>query len=139
MEQLLVQVVQYVFIGNCCHGEKYVVPHGVETFHVVVLHLDSQQVVEVKMSFACSTELEVVIGRVDNLSSFQESVVPLFVSFALPSVVRNVLRVLVIFESDTSKSDLGLDSLISSIFRIQFHGSIQLSLLENIRWRTLHF
>ena len=27
--------------SNCCHGEKYFVPLGVEALHVVILQLDS--------------------------------------------------------------------------------------------------
>ena len=43
---------------NFCHGEKYFIPHGVAALRVDILQLDSYQVVEVKKSFACSTDLE---------------------------------------------------------------------------------
>ena len=73
----------------------------------------------------------------------QASVVPLIEPFAFPSAVRNFLRALVIYESNTSKSgvirpNMGLDDLISSTLKILFHGSMQLSLLE-IKWSTVHF
>ena len=56
----VVQIVQYLFIGNFCDGDEHFVPLGVEALHVVFLKLDSQQVAEVKNSFACTTELKVV-------------------------------------------------------------------------------
>ena len=70
MGLFLVQNFQYVFIGNFCHGEKYFAPLGVGASYIVFLPQDSQQIVEGKKSFACSTDLEVVLDRVIDLSSF---------------------------------------------------------------------
>ena len=42
MELLLVQMLQYVFIEMFCDGEKYFVPLGVDTLHVVILQLYSE-------------------------------------------------------------------------------------------------
>ena len=61
MELLRLQIFQCLFIGNCCHGEQNFVQFGIEALHVVILQLDSQKIVEVNKSFACSTDLERVI------------------------------------------------------------------------------
>ena len=57
-----------------CHGEKYFASLGVEDWHVVTLQPDSQKIVDVK-KFGCSTDLEVVIDHVSDLSSIQEAMV----------------------------------------------------------------
>ena len=60
--------------GNS-HGEKYFVSFGVDALQVVILQLDSHLLVDVKKSFACCTDLELVIDHVSDLSSLQESIV----------------------------------------------------------------
>ena len=42
--------------------------------NVVILQQDSQQVVDVKKSFACSTDLEIITDHAGDLSSCQESI-----------------------------------------------------------------
>ena len=93
MELLLEQVFLYIFIGYFCHGQKCSVPLGVEALHVVILQMYYYEIVEVKKSFACSTDLEVVTDHVGNFSSFQESIV-LFclLTRLLKTAVNNFLR-----------------------------------------------
>ena len=56
-------------------SEKSFVPLGVEALHVAIVQLYCHKIGEVKKSFACSTDLDVVIDHVGNLSSFQKSIV----------------------------------------------------------------
>ena len=57
---------------TCLHREllswSEVVPLGIDALHVA---MDSQWIVEVKKSFACSTDLEVDIDHVSDVSSFR--------------------------------------------------------------------
>ena len=64
-------------LPNCCHEEKYFVSFEVDNWHIDNLQLDPQYEVEVKKSFVCSEDHEIIIDHVIDLSFFQESIVQL--------------------------------------------------------------
>ena len=78
------EVLELLLIGNLCHGDKFFVPLGVEVLHVVLLQLDSQWIIEVKKSFTCSTDLEVVTDHESNLFCLSGIDCPVVCLFAFP-------------------------------------------------------